>query len=106
MKAGMLCDVAGNGMEALSAIERASYDLVLMDLLMPEMDGSTATKLLREKERECSLNHLPVIGISATIGNETTGVWTVWMRIQKPIQEDLLNIVDTEIHRYPISKFK
>uniref|UniRef100_A0A7S0S9T0 Histidine kinase n=1 Tax=Mantoniella antarctica TaxID=81844 RepID=A0A7S0S9T0_9CHLO len=97
LDAGMLCDVAGNGKEALVAIERASFDLVLMDFLMPVMDGSTATKLLREREAELSLHHLPVIGISATLGDEraclAAGMDGI---IQKPCREaELLTIVDT-----------
>ena len=67
----MLCDVAGNGKEALDAIECASYHLVLMVLMMPEMDGSTATQQLRKKEAEQGLRRLPVIGICATLSNNT-----------------------------------
>jgi NarL family two-component system response regulator LiaR len=40
---------AANGAEALTAAERCRPDVVLMDLMMPEMDGATATRLLREK---------------------------------------------------------
>ncbi len=40
---------AANGVEALAAVERCRPDVVLMDLMMPEMDGATATRLLREK---------------------------------------------------------
>jgi CheY-like chemotaxis protein len=64
--AGMLCDVAGNGKEALAAIERATYHVVLMDLVMPELDGATATRFLRQHEAEQGWRRLPVIGISAT----------------------------------------
>ena len=94
---GMLCDVAGNGKEALAAIDRASYDIVLMDLLMPEMDGSTATKLLREKEKLQNLDRLPVIGISATIGSKQACIDAGMDGcIQKPIRAaELLKIVDT-----------
>ena len=42
--------VAGNGIEALAALERQAFDLVLMDVQMPEMDGFETTKAIRERE--------------------------------------------------------
>jgi PAS domain S-box-containing protein len=98
LDAGMLCDVAGNGNEALVAIDRTSYDLVLMDLEMPEMDGSTATKLLRDRESELSLDRLPVIGISATTSDNFQACIVAGMDgcMQKPIrQAELLAIINT-----------
>jgi two-component system sensor histidine kinase/response regulator len=63
-KRGHRVDVAGNGREALEALERASYDLVLMDIQMPEMDGLEAIEKIREKEKLTG-KHLPVVALTA-----------------------------------------
>jgi two-component system, sensor histidine kinase and response regulator len=56
--------VAGNGKEALAALEKDSFDLVLMDVQMPEMNGFEATAAIRAKEKS-SGGHLPVIAMTA-----------------------------------------
>jgi signal transduction histidine kinase/DNA-binding response OmpR family regulator len=58
--------VAGNGREALSALEKRAYDLVLMDVQMPEMDGLEATMLLREKEK-VSGKYQEVVAMTALV---------------------------------------
>ncbi len=63
-KRGHQVVLAANGREALAAIEKEGFDLVLMDVQMPEMDGFEATAALRQKERSCG-THLPVIALTA-----------------------------------------
>jgi CheY-like chemotaxis protein len=56
--------VAGTGLEALQALEKGSFDLVLMDVQMPEMDGIEATAVIREREKGSGL-HQPVVALTA-----------------------------------------
>jgi len=57
-------DVAINGREVLAALEKENFDLVLMDVQMPELDGFEATAMIREKERRYG-GHLPIIAMTA-----------------------------------------
>jgi PAS domain S-box-containing protein len=67
-KRGHLVVVTGNGREALAALEKNRYDLVLMDVQMPEMDGIQATMAIREKERhKGDGSHQPVIALTAHV---------------------------------------
>jgi CheY-like chemotaxis protein len=61
-KRGHIVVVANNGKEALSAMEKKSFDLVLMAIQMPKMDGFEATKIIRDKERETG-QHIPVFAM-------------------------------------------
>jgi signal transduction histidine kinase/DNA-binding response OmpR family regulator/integral membrane sensor domain MASE1 len=63
-KRGHRVVVAANGREALEALEKESYDLVLMDVQMPEMDGMEAVRRIREKEVRTG-GHQPVVGLTA-----------------------------------------
>ncbi len=56
--------VAGNGYEVLSALEKNSFDIILMDVQMPEMDGFEATASIRKKEKK-SKTHTPIIAMTA-----------------------------------------
>jgi CheY-like chemotaxis protein len=63
---GIAADVAGNGRAGLEALEQARYDLVLMDCLMPELDGFEATEELRRREVRAGRSRTPVIALTAS----------------------------------------
>jgi len=63
-KAGHVVKVAQNGCEALELLQQAHFDLVLMDMQMPEMDGIEATQRIRASEQQ-SGGHLPIIAMTA-----------------------------------------
>ena len=64
MKAGYEVSIANNGLEALHMLERQPFDLCLMDVQMPVMDGLAATRQLRQNED--SAHHLPIIAVTAS----------------------------------------
>ncbi len=64
-KLGCRTDVAGNGLEAIKALETVPYDFVLMDCQMPEMDGYEATRWIRSKESFVRDHEIPIIAMTA-----------------------------------------
>ena len=63
-KAGHTPVVAANGREAVDKFKAEHFDLILMDVQMPEMDGYEATGVIREKEKEKG-GHIPIIALTA-----------------------------------------
>ncbi len=62
---GYEIDIAENGKIAVEMTEKKDYDIVFMDIMMPEMDGWEATGLMRDKGKD-----FPIVAITADIGNE------------------------------------
>ena len=62
---GCAVDTANNGQEALQAVGKLAYDLVLMDCMMPEMDGYTATAEIRRQQHAGLLPPFPIIALTA-----------------------------------------
>jgi CheY-like chemotaxis protein len=91
---GVSIDIASNGMEALEKYRKKPYDLILMDMQMPEMDGLEATSEIRTFEQESKMSHRAVI--VALTGSEPTEKRDVCLEagmndyMEKPIQEKLL----------------
>jgi CheY-like chemotaxis protein len=63
-KQGHHVTVAANGRQALAALDQATFDVVLMDVQMPEMDGFETTAAIRARERDTG-SHLPIIAMTA-----------------------------------------
>jgi two-component system sensor histidine kinase/response regulator len=99
--AGYECDVAENGQAALHAMEQASYDLVLMDCQMPEMDGFEATRKYRERETATATpaRPVPIIALTANaMGGDRERCLEAGMTdyLSKPI--DPLKLIDLIEH--------
>ena len=89
---GHFCDLVGNGLEAVHQAQGSHYDLVLMDIQMPEMDGVAATLALRALAGP--LSRIPIVAMTANVMPEqqrqylAAGMTAV---VGKPIDPDELN---------------
>ena len=66
-KNGIRAEAVGNGLEAVKALQDMPYDLVLMDVQMPEMDGLEATRLIRDEGSRVCNPRVPVIAMTANV---------------------------------------
>jgi PAS domain S-box-containing protein len=88
---GCKIDIANNGLEALKAVDMKKYDIILMDLQMPEMDGFEATKAIRKSNKPYS--NIPIIAVTAhALKHETDKCIECGMDdfITKPIDPEIL----------------
>ncbi|MGZ4968941.1 MAG: response regulator [Methylobacter sp.] len=64
-KLGCTVVIANNGLEALALWRQGDIDLILMDCMMPEMDGYESTKCIRAEEAKSGRNHIPIVALTA-----------------------------------------
>jgi CheY-like chemotaxis protein/anti-sigma regulatory factor (Ser/Thr protein kinase) len=73
---GLEVDQAVDGKDCITKFKEQKYDLIIMDLQMPELDGFEATEQIRQREKELDQNPVPILAFSASI------LGTVWERCQ------------------------
>ena len=105
---GYLVDVANHGAEAITILEKSSYDLVLMDCQMLEMDGYAATKIIRDPASRVLDHKVPVIAITAftTLYNREA-CFAVGMNdyIEKPVRKNILKeVLEKYINPEPVEE--
>ena len=89
-------DKADNGVQAIELLEKKEYDIILMDIQMPEMDGFQTTKIIRDVTSKVLNHHVPIIAVSADVFPETKDMaFEMGMNdfITKPIDQDELYMV-------------
>jgi signal transduction histidine kinase/DNA-binding response OmpR family regulator len=98
---GHSVDVATNGVEAVAAVAKNAYDIVLMDVQMPEMDGLSATMLIREREsRHVGRRRVPVVAMTAhTMKGDRERCLEAGMDgyLAKPVQRETLRETIAEL---------
>lgn len=95
-------DIANNGLEAVNKYREKHYDVILMDIMMPVMDGLEATFQIRKFEKETdSSRHTPVIAITAnTLDNDRDKCLATGMDeyMAKPFDMSRLNEIFKELN--------
>jgi CheY-like chemotaxis protein len=96
-KLGYAADAVSNGLEVLAALEKKTYDIILMDCQMPEMDGYQATREVRRREQaRGASSRLPVIAMTANaMGGDRERCLSAGMDdyISKPVRIEVLEEV-------------
>lgn len=94
--------IANNGKEAVDIFRNEKFDVILMDIMMPVMDGLDATLHIREYEKENNIeNRTPIVALTAnTMDNDREKCLSYGMNefMAKPFDMDRLNQIFRELH--------
>ncbi len=97
-----------DGLEVLEALEKGVFDLVLMDVQMPRMDGFSATREIRKKEKSTKA-HLPIVAMTAhALKGDREKCLAAGMDdyVAKPLRADeLLKVIEKTINRFKKKKY-
>ncbi len=97
-KAGHRVTIAANGRVAVDEIENKQFDLVFMDVQMPEMDGYEATGIIREREKKTAKKHIPIVALTAHVmkGDKERCISAGMDEyLSKPLKKkEVLNLID------------
>lgn len=105
-KFGFHADVVNNGKEAIAALEKSSYDIVLMDIQMPEMDGFEATRIIRDTSSMVRDHDVFIVALTAhamTGDRERCTEAGMDDYITKPIEpKKLLQVIEKKFYRQSV----
>jgi two-component system, sensor histidine kinase and response regulator len=99
MKHGHTVVIAGDGREVLAALDKESFDIILMDVQMPEMDGFEVTAAIRGRERTTN-THIPIIAVTArAMPDDLENCLDAGMDeyVSKPIDPALLSVAISKV---------
>jgi len=88
-------DLAGDGLEAITCVKNNQYDIIIMDLMMPNLDGLSATRMIRALDVNNSAN-VPIIAATARDPITELAHWQaagITDYVHKPFSEDELWVV-------------
>ncbi len=94
-KIGLSADVVSNGLEAINVLQNRSYDVILMDVQMPKMDGLETTRAIRDRWPFMSVKIIAVTGCTQKGDRETCIQAGMDHYIPKPARrEDIIEALD------------
>jgi signal transduction histidine kinase/ActR/RegA family two-component response regulator len=102
---GVASEAVRNGHEAVEAWGIGTWDVILMDIHMPEMDGLDASRLIRAGEAETGRSRTPIVAVTASVlAHETEGYYAAGMDnvIAKPIEvQRLIEVIEQSLAQAP-----